>query len=83
MRRPGASDLQFGSSAYRNGSVRLTRAALPELGVPDEAAAGAAVALIAPYAAIALRRAYPQSIPWILLKSAAMIALTLTFNPRR
>jgi Protein of unknown function (DUF3667) len=50
------------------------------LGVPDEAAAGAAIALLAPYAVIALRRAYPQSLPRILLKSALMIGLTLAVN---
>ena len=50
------------------------------LGMADEAAAGIAIALIVPYAIVALRRAYPQSLAWILLKSAAVIALTLTVN---
>ena len=60
--------------------VTAAAGASRKLGVADEAAAGAAVALIAPYAVIALRRAYPQSMPWILLKAAAVIALTLAVN---
>jgi len=60
--------------------VTAAAGASRRLGVPDEAAAGAAIAVLVPYAFIALRRAYPQSMPGILLKSAAMIVLTLAVN---
>jgi hypothetical protein len=48
--------------------------------VMDDVAAGAAIVLIVPYVFIALRRVYPGSIPWMLVKSAAVILLTLGFN---
>ena len=50
------------------------------LGLMDEVAAGAAIALTAPYVLVALKRAYPGSIPWTILKAAVVIALTLTLN---
>lgn len=50
------------------------------LGLMDDVAAGAAIALIVPYVFIALKRVYPGSIPWLLLKSAVVILVTLGFN---
>jgi hypothetical protein len=50
------------------------------LGVVDEVAAGGAIALTIPYVCCALRRAYPGAIGWILVKSAAVIVLTLALN---
>jgi hypothetical protein len=50
------------------------------LGLPDEVAAASAVVLLVPYLFIAMRRVYPGSIPWIVLKSAMVMALTLAFN---
>jgi hypothetical protein len=49
-------------------------------GLMDEVAAGAAIVAIVPYVFIALRRVYPGSIPWLLVKSAVVIVLTLAFN---
>jgi hypothetical protein len=50
------------------------------LGVMDQVAAGAAIALTIPYVCFALRRAYPGSLPWILVKSTVVIVLTLGLN---
>ena len=62
---------------------------LARLGGPYCAACGqrriergdlSATAVIAPYVFVALKRVYPGSIPWILLKSTVVILLTLGFN---
>jgi hypothetical protein len=50
------------------------------LGVVDEVAAGSAIALTVPDVCCALRRAYPGSIGWILVKSAAVLALSIALN---
>lgn len=60
--------------------VTAAAGASRRLGVPDGVAAGAAIALIVPYVFIALRRAYPGSIPWMLVKSAVIILVTLGIN---
>jgi hypothetical protein len=49
-------------------------------GLGDEAAAASAIAVMVPYVFVALKRAYRDSIPWTVLKSVVVIALTLALN---
>jgi hypothetical protein len=50
------------------------------LGLRDDVAAGIAVGVMIPYVIFGLRRAYRERIVWTLLKSAAVIVLTLALN---
>ena len=49
-------------------------------GLVDDLAAALAICLIAAYLFVAMKRAYPGSIPLVILRSAALLLLTLAFN---
>jgi hypothetical protein len=60
--------------------VTAAAGASRRLHVADDMAAAAAIALLVPYVVLALRRAYRESVPRTLLKSAIVIVVTLLFN---
>jgi hypothetical protein len=60
--------------------VTAASGASRRFGLPDDAAAGLAVCLITPYLFMAVKRVYPGSVPWTLLRSTVLLLLTFALN---